>query len=92
MKLIIAKQSGLDRIAYINANRIDSFHADINQYDNREETKIYFSDGKCVIEGDRTKEIAEYMSDDGDCGLLDLTKNMKETYWEKRRSRNGTAE
>ena len=83
MKLIIAKQSGLERIAYINADRINSFHADRNEYDNRAETKIYFTEGKSVIEGDMASRIATFMSDNSDCGILDLTKEQKASFWDK---------
>lgn len=70
MKIIIAKRSGRNDIAYINASKINSFHVD--SYDGRVITKIYLSEGKCEIEGDRTKEMAEFMSNEGDCGILDL--------------------
>ena len=84
MKIIVAKRSGLNEVAYINASRINSFHVVSNPYDGRIETKIYFTEGKCEIEGDRTVEIAEFMSAESDCGLLDLTKNFsKKRYWEK---------
>lgn len=87
MKLIIAKQSGLERIAYINADRINSFHADKNEYDNRDETKIYFTEGKSVIEGNMAKRIATFMSNDSECGILDLTKEQetaKKLFWDKK--------
>lgn len=85
MKIIIAKRSGLDEIAYVNASRINSFLMAKNQYDGRIETKIYFDQGKCEIEGDLTLRIAEFMASDDDCGILDLTGGMKEqkSYWNK---------
>ena len=83
MKIIKAKQSGLDRIAYINASRIDSFHAVTNQYDGRVETKIYFGDNKCEIEGDKTIQIAHFMCSEGDCGFLDLTIKEEEPRWRR---------
>ena len=71
MKIIKAKQSGVDRVAYINASRIDSFYA--TKMDESTITKIYFGDHKCEIEGDKTIAIAHFMSGDDDCGFLDLT-------------------
>ena len=59
MKLIIAKRSGLEEVAYINATRINSFHVAKNPYDGRIETKIYFTEGKCEIEGDKTEKIQQ---------------------------------
>lgn len=75
MKIIKAKQSGVDRTAYINASRIDSFYA--SNTDEHVITKIYFGDHKCEIEGDKTKAIAHFMSGDADCGFLDLTVEEK---------------
>ena len=83
MKIIIAKRSGLDEIAYINASRINSFHVVRNQYDGRIETKIYFAEGKCEIEGDATKAIAMFMSNEGDYGILDLTVEQTKKSWER---------
>ena len=77
MKIIKAKQSSGDKVAYINANRIDSFYS--ARADERVITKIYFGDHKCEIEGDRTIEIARFMSSDDDCGLLNLTEDEDKT-------------
>ena len=80
MKIIKAKQLGQSRIAYINADRIDSFHS---VYDNDNEvksTKIYIGQGKCEIEGDKTLQIAQFMSTDDNCGFLDLTDNDVSAY------------
>ena len=86
MKIIVAKQSGLDRIAYINATRINTFHADKNQYDERIETKIYFDNGKCEIEGDKTQEIANFISEEGDSGMLNLIGEnaTRQSFWAKK--------
>lgn len=83
MKIIIAKRSGYDETVYINASRINSFHAVRNPFSNDIlETKIYFTEGKCAIEGDRTEEIANFMGSESDCGILDLVKDKtKKTYW-----------
>ena len=90
MKLIVAKRSGLDEIAYINASRINSFHVTKNPYDGRIETKIYFTEGKCEIEGDMTYRIACFMSDEGDSGVLDLVSNIdKRGYWDRKETTNG---
>ena len=89
MKLIIAKRSGLEEIAYINANRINSFLCSKNQYDGRMETKIYFSEGKCEIEGDHTYDIACFMSDEAESGVLDLVHGIDKrtnSYWDKERN------
>lgn len=85
MKIIIAKRSGLDEVAYVNASRINSFLMAKNPYDGRIETKIYFDQGKCEIEGDLTIRIAEFMASDDDCGILDLTgcMNKEKSYWSK---------
>ena len=84
MKIIIAKRSGLNEVAYINASRINSFLAQTNQYDGRSETRIFFSEGKCEIEGDRTAEIAEFMACEADCGVLDLVnESQKESAYER---------
>jgi len=88
MKIIIAKRSGLQEIAYVNASRINSFLASKNPYDGRIETKIYFDEGKCEVEGDLTQRIAEFMASDDDCGMLDLTGGdvKGKSYWEKEKS------
>ena len=90
MKIIIAKRSGLDRIAYINANKINSFLAEENKYSGNVETRIYFSEGRCEIEGDRTQELLAFMLSDEDTGVLDLTElnNGKSSYWDKRKEKN----
>ena len=83
MKIIVAKRIGREDIAYINASRISSFIAD--NYDDKAITKIYFSDSKCEIEGDYTKQILEFMLSDEGSGLLDLTKAANEkSYWTRR--------
>ena len=87
MKIIIAKRGGTDgSIAYINASRIDSFHTEENAYNGSLETKIYFDNGKCLIEGDKTQQIADFMASESDCGILDLTRDDKEkkTFWERK--------
>ena len=84
MKIIKAKQYGVDRTAYINANRIDSFYA--VEEEGVFSTKIYFGDHKCFIQGDKTATIAHFMSGDDDCGLLDLTIEEKPPKYLKDRS------
>ncbi len=76
MKIVIAKRSGLDTVVYINASRINSFHACENPYDGRQETKIYFTEGKCEIEGDKTQDLCWFMSADNDSGILDLVNDQ----------------
>ena len=83
MKIIVAKRSGLDGVAYINANKINSFLAEENKYDKRVETRIYFSEGKCEIEGDQTDRILNFMVSDDDSGVLDLTNGQKKSWWNK---------
>ena len=84
MKIIIAKQSGLDRTVFINANRISSFHSSENQYDGRIETKIYFAEGKCEIEGDKTEELCGFMASDDESGILNLVQeDERKSYWRK---------
>ena len=72
MKIIKAKQFGKDRIAYINADRIDSFHAVYDSDNDVKSTKIYIGQGMCEIEGDKTIQIAQFMATDDNCGFLDL--------------------
>ena len=72
MKIIKAKQLGQSRIAYINADRIDSFHSVYDNINDVKSTKIYIGQGKCEIEGDKTLQIAQFMSTDDNCGFLDL--------------------
>ena len=81
MKIIKAKQFDAEKIAYINANRIDSFNAVIGETNSF--TKIYFGDHKCEIDGDRTIEIANFMCSEDDCGFLDLTVEKKESAIER---------
>lgn len=83
MKIIVAKRSGLDGVAYINANKINSFLAEENKYDKRVETRIYFAEGKCEIEGDQTDRILNFMVSDDDSGVLDLTNGQKKSWWNK---------
>lgn len=83
MKIIVAKRSGLDGVAYINANKINSFLAEENKYDKRVETRIYFAEGKCEIEGDQTDRILNFMVSDADSGVLDLTNGQKKSWWNK---------
>ena len=83
MKIIIAKRSGKDKVAYINANKINSFLADVNPNNGEMETKIYFSEGKCEIEGDQTQRIFHFMLSEEDSGFLDLVNGEKKSYWNK---------
>ena len=94
MKIIIAKKSGHDETVYINASRISSFHAIKNPYNEHIETKIYFPEGKCEIEGDKCQEMCRFMANEDDCGVLDLVGGGKEIsfkrYWfGKKEDENG---
>ena len=81
MKIIVAKRSGKDSIAYINANRVTSFLATKNMNNNQIETRIYFADTKCEIAGDHTKKILDFMMTESDSGVLDLTAEEKKSFW-----------
>ena len=83
MKIIIAKRIGKERPAYINANKVNSFLADVNA-DGELITKIYFSEGKCEIEGDHTKKIMNFLMSDDDSGSLNLLFDNNGSYWSKR--------
>ena len=80
MKFFKAKQFGQDRIVYINADRIDSFHAVYDIDNDGKSTKIYIGQGKCEIEGTKTIEIAQFMATDDNCGFLDLVGNDSSAY------------
>ena len=71
MKLIKAKQSGMDRDVYINADSICTFYSDT--YEGKDKTKIYFSNGKCEIEGNHAKEIASFIRCGSNEKIYDLT-------------------
>lgn len=90
MKIIKAKQNGQDRTAYINADRIDSFHSIYDSDYGIKATRIYIGQGKCEIVGDHASEIARFISTEDNSGFLDLTDehNLK-SFWEKG-DRNGS--
>jgi len=83
MKIIVAKRSGLDGVAYINADKINSWLAEENKYDKRVETRIYFAEGRCEIEGDQTQRILDFLMTDDNSGVLDLTTDQKKSWWNK---------
>ncbi len=83
MKIIVARRSGTGEIAYVCAQKISSFHARKNPYDSSMETRIYLTEGKCEIMGDRAKEICDFLASDNDSGILDLTEEKKESVWRK---------
>jgi len=80
MKIIKAMQLGQTRIAYINADRIDSFHSVYDNDNDVKSTRIYIGQGKCEIVGDKTFEIAQFMATDDNCGFLDLVGNDSSAY------------
>ena len=90
MKIIIAKRSGLDETVYINASKVNSFHAVKNPYDGRIETKIYFPEGKCEIEGDKCYQMCIFMANEDDCGVLDLVNGIdkSKSFWDKKEGRD----
>ena len=80
MKIIPPPQLGQDRIAYINADRIDSFHVVYDNDNDVKSTKIYIGQGKCEIEGDKTLQIAQFMATDDNCGFIDLTSDSMSAF------------
>ena len=89
MRVIVAKRCGTGEVVYVNANCIESFLAKRNE-DNSFFTKIYFSQAtKCEVDGDKTKEIAQFVSQEGDCGILDLVNDVNNgSYWGKKGENN----
>ena len=84
MKIIIAKKCGTDEPVYINASTISSFHRIVNADDKSVRTKIYFSDGKCEVDGDVTKKLCQFMAKEEDSGFYDTTEvKSGKTYWNK---------
>lgn len=90
MKIVVAKKCETGEVVFINANRIESFFAREYKDDNSVWTKIFFSQAtKCEVIGDKTREIAEFMMQDGDSGILDLVNvDEKKSYWCKKGSNN----
>ena len=58
MRVIIAEDDITNRVVYINADKICSFHGG----EDGQCTKIYFDNGKCRIKGDKVKEIFDYVT------------------------------
>ena len=89
MKIVIAKDTSSNkRKVFINASTIESFHTRKNEDADEIETKIYFAQGvACVISGDRTEDICDFIATENDYGILDLTDEPeKKPFWERKKS------